>query len=459
MKRFLPSSLAGQMALLLGMALLVAQLINFALILSDREKLSVAQSESPAITRFVNTASDIAGADPAFREAVAQENSRRGAHFALRPAARVTEAERDPALEERLGTALRAAGIRGDLKAGRGLGAARANGERQFRQPPPDMQILRMAVHLPDGSWLEGRMVTPRRDPLLAARLGAATLLVYLVVLGAAVWGARRLARPLSDLTDAAESFAGRSQPKVLEPRGPDDLRRAMEAFNAMNGRIVSLLDEKDHLLGAIGHDMRTPLASLRIRLEAMEPVEDRDAAIAKVEEMVAMLEDILMLARTGRARADARPMDVSALVETVTDEYVDRGDPVRVTPASRLVGHVHSDLLRRALRNLIDNAVLYGGDAEVAVRQNGDRIVISVRDSGPGIPAGDMERAMAPFQRLEESRNRATGGSGLGLAIARSIAEVHGGSLRLESNHPTGLIAELTLPTGARAFHQDGKV
>lgn len=111
MKRLLPSSLAGQMALLLGMALLVAQLINFALILSDRQKLSVAQSESPAIARFVNTASDIVGADPVFREAVAQDNSRRGANFVLLPAARMNEGERDPALERRLSEALRAAGI------------------------------------------------------------------------------------------------------------------------------------------------------------------------------------------------------------------------------------------------------------------------------------------------------------------------------------------------------------
>jgi signal transduction histidine kinase len=443
------------MALLLGMALLVAQLINFALILSDREKLSVAQSEAPAITRFVNTASDIAGAAPEFRDAVAHDNSRRGAHFALRPAATaasaivpaIAEEERDPQLEERLTTALRDVGIVGEAKAARGQGNTKSTDERQLRTPPPDMQILRMAVHLPDGSWLEGRMVTPRRDPFLAARLAAATLLVYLVVLGAAVWGARRLARPLRDLTDVAENFAGRSEPQVLEPRGPDDLRLAMEAFNAMNGRIVSLLDEKDHLLGAIGHDMRTPLASLRIRLEGMEPADERSAAIAKVEEMVAMLEDILMLARTGRARGDARPMDVSALVDTVTEEYLERGEPVRISPSSRLVTNVQGDMLRRALRNLIDNAVIYGGGAEVTVQQDGDRIIIGIRDNGPGMADEDLERAVTPFQRLEASRNRNTGGSGLGLAIARSIAEVHGGSLSLARNHPNGLIAKLVIP------------
>jgi signal transduction histidine kinase len=298
-----------------------------------------------------------------------------------------------------------------------------------------------------DHQWLTGRILTPRRDPWLTVRLGAATLLLYLIVLGASLWLTLRIARPLRDLTRAAERFQGRADPIVVEPSGPDDLRLAIEAFNAMNRRVVMLIDEKDHMLGAIGHDLRTPLASLRIRVESMEPEEERDAAIAKIGEMTAMLEDILVLARSGRAREEMRRIDVSALVEAVTEDYVELDKPVTFEPSERHVLEVQPNLLRRALRNLIDNAVSYGGSAQVGVVAVDGGVEIRVTDAGPGIAAEDLERVLQPFHRLEVSRNRDTGGTGLGLAIAQSIAENHGGGLRLSQAEPNGLIAAVFLP------------
>jgi len=306
-----------------------------------------------------------------------------------------------------------------------------------------NVEFLRIAIRRSHDQWLTARLTVPRRDPLLALRLGGATLFLYLVVLGASIWIALRIARPLRDLTAAADRFAGKADPVEISPSGPDDIALAMTAFNAMNRRVVALLDEKDHMLGAIGHDLRTPLASLRIRVESMEPEEERAAAIAKIEEMTAMLEDILILARTGRAREDVRPVDIGALAETLVDEYQDLGQPVRFTASTRHVAPVQPDLLRRALRNLIDNAVKYGGSADVSVEAGLIRIV----DHGPGIPAADFDKVLQPFHRLETSRNRDRGGSGLGLAITRSIVEAQGGSLKLEPSDPTGLTATVVLP------------
>ena len=441
MSRIFPRSLAGQMALLMGVALLIAQLANFALLLNEREKLSLAQNEAPALAAFARTAADLAKAAPEFTPAILEDNSRRGARFALARDSGVADAERDAALESQARDALASAS--GPAK---GLRAARGPGEIDQRRWSANVDILRLAVARPDGQWLTARLVVPRRDPLLALRLGAATLFLYLVVLGASIWIAVRIARPLRDLTRAADRFAGKADPIELEPRGPDDIARAMAAFNAMNRRVVSLLDEKDHMLGAIGHDLRTPLASLRIRVETMEPDEERAAAIAKIEEMTAMLEDILILARTGRAREAARAIDVAALVETLADEYQDLGQPVRFLPSPRIVADVQPDMLRRALRNLVDNAVKYGGGAELSVGPGEIRVI----DHGSGIPAEDHDRVLRPFHRLEQSRNRDTGGSGLGLAIANSIAQAHGGSIRLEQSDPTGLTVTILLPEKA---------
>jgi signal transduction histidine kinase len=234
----------------------------------------------------------------------------------------------------------------------------------------------------------------------------------------------------------------------VVEPRGPGDLKRAIEAFNAMNARVSALLDEKDRMLGAIGHDLRTPLASLRLRAEAIEEGETRDRIIAITEEMTAMLEDILVLARSGRLREPPRRVDVAALAETVADQFAELGADVTFAGEGRAVASVRSDLLRRALRNLVDNAVKYGGSAEVRVAAGADGAVrIEVADRGPGLPPDQLARAAEPFYRAEESRSRSTGGAGLGLAIAHAVAESHGGALTLANREGGGLVAALTLP------------
>ncbi|WP_442679106.1 sensor histidine kinase [Sphingomonas sp. ASY06-1R] len=437
------------MAWLLGLALLVAQLANFALILNERQKLSLAKTEGPAIATFAAVADDFGDAAPIFRNAVIEDQSRRGARYAMATASGIADKERDAALEAQLRTAL--------VKAGAPAQAVRAarGGDMQInprtgrrRELPADVQLLRFATRQQDGSWLTARIATAKRDPLLALRLGAATLLLYLLVLGATIWIAIKIARPLRDLTRATGRFHGRDEPIPVPSRGPSDVVKAIEAFNAMGQRMTRLLDEKDHMLGAIGHDLRTPLASLRIRIESMDPPEEREAAIAKVTEMTAMLEDILILARTGRARESARDVDVTALAEAVVEEYRELGQAVTFLPSVRQVASVHPDLVRRALRNLIDNAIKYAGDTNVVVEPTEAGVALSVLDTGPGIPADARDRVMRPFQRLEGSRNRDTGGSGLGLAIATSVAESHGGRLALADNPPQGLKASILLPT-----------
>ncbi|TRW14568.1 ATP-binding protein [Glacieibacterium frigidum] len=448
MSRFAPRSLAGQMALLLGIALLVAQLANFALILSDRQRLSLAQTEGPAITRFASTAADVAQAAPEFRTSVLEDASHRGARFAVAADSGIADARRKSAIEARLVDSLTAAGItvREVRAAIDGPASAAFAPPRRQR---PDTQSLYLSARQADGSWLNARLTTPKRDALLPWRLAAATLLLYLLVLGATTWLARRLARPLADLTRAAEAFGGRGEPVEVTPRGPDDLRAALSAFNAMNRRLVGLLDEKDHMLGAIGHDLRTPLASLRIHVESMEPEDERAAVIARIEEMTAMLEDILVLARTGRTREALRRVDVAALAEALVEDQRALGRPVEFVASPPAVAAVQPALVKRALGNLFDNAVKYGGSATVAVRVTGDTVAVSVTDHGPGIPAADRARVLQPFHRLEGSRNRDTGGSGLGLAIAQSVAESHGGRLTLGDAHPTGLVATLELAVG----------
>jgi signal transduction histidine kinase len=438
--RFLPRSLVAQVALLIGAALLVAQLANFALVLNEREKLSLAQNLGPAISRYASVAADVVQAAPEFRGAVLEDASRRGAHFRLEAVSAVAPGEaRDAEVEARALRAMAEAGVRpGEVRATSRAEARRGGGG--------DAQRLILASRFAGGGWLNGVLATPRPDPYLVGRLAAATAFLYLIVLGASLLVAWRLVRPLRALTEAARAFGGRDEPVRVDPKGPADLRRAIEAFNAMNRRLVGLLDEKDRMLGAIGHDLRTPLASLRIRLEAEDLEPERQRMTEIVEETGAVLEDILVLARTGRSREATQATDLAALVETIAKEFREGGGEVAVEEGDRPVLAVQPVLLRRAVRNLVDNALKHGGSARLSVRRSSEGIAIAVADRGPGLPDDQLERVLAPFYRGEASRNRQTGGTGLGLPIARAVAEAHGGTLRLENGHP-GLVATLVLP------------
>ena len=461
MRRWLPRSLIGQIALVMALALLVAQAINFSLILGERQRVSRVQAEGPTIGRFVLLAQRMESLPRAQREFMLPMRGRRG-RFTLDAASIVPDGVSDAHLLERLRESAAANGVP--------LRDMRAASEDEVEMPPwmegglrPDqkrrmdrrldrMRTLVLSAQLPDGSWLNARMIAPRPNAWLALRPAVATLLTYLIILAAMVWVAMRLARPLKDLTVAAETFRGRGEAPHVEPSGPADLRRAIVAFNAMGQRVSAMLDEKDRMLGAIGHDLRTPLASLRIRAESVEPEEERAPMIATIAEMTAMLDDTLALARSGRAVEAPRVVDLSALADTVVEELRALGQDVEMDAGERLTAKVQPNLLRRAIRNLAENGVKYGGAARVAVRPGesgpeGDRIAIEVTDRGPGIPEAELARVQEPFYRVEPSRSRETGGSGLGLTLARAAAQAHGGTLQLENLPEGGLKASLILP------------
>ena len=442
MKRWLPRSLVGQMAVLIGIALLLAQLAGFAFVLVERQQFNRAEIDTPAITRFTSTAADFAQAAPEFQPLVLGDASRRGARYALGSAPSVGgDLDRRSDTEDRLRQSLASSGVQiTDVRAALD---PRRSGETRRRRGG----AMLLSAQLPDKRWLDARLPVPAPPPLVTPELWVGTLLIYLFVLYAAVFIAVRLARPLRRLTEAAEAFRGRSEPLTVEPSGRSDLREAILAFNAMNERVVKLLEEKDRTLGAIGHDLRTPLASLRIRAESVEPEEDRERMIATIEEMTATLEDILTLARSGRSAEPKERIDAAALVRALADEYRELGQPVAVAPEGAHFVIAQPNLLKRAIRNLADNAIKYASETAIEVRRTDDRVEIAVLDRGPGLSEEDLAKVTGAFYRGEPSRNRETGGAGLGLAIAQAIVEAQGGILTLANREGGGLTAAISLP------------
>jgi signal transduction histidine kinase len=327
--------------------------------------------------------------------------------------------------------------------------------ERTRDKRPHGDRLLVAGVQRDDGDWMVARVLVPPGERTLVMTLIGQTLLIYIVIVGAMALILRRITRPLAALTGRLERFADtRDADGQMEPEGPDDVRRLIVAHNAMEARIAALLDEKDVMLGAIGHDLKTPLAALRVRIECVDDDTERARMAATIEDIVRTLDDILSLARVGRPRDPREPSELSALVASVVEEYEDMSEPVTLGDTSRLVLPLRGTWLRRALRNLVGNALRYGSTAHVSLMRENGNAIIRIDDNGPGIIETDIDRMQEPFVRGEPSRNSETGGAGLGLALARAVAEQHGGALHLSNRTNAagtveGLRAEIWLPLG----------
>ncbi len=317
---------------------------------------------------------------------------------------------------------------------------------RETETVSPIPERLGIAIRLKPDLWLNVAAV-PAPPPSIIMPLILAGLFAAVLVGLAAVWAAGRVARPIAGLTHAAD-LLGKGDTVVLAPEeGPSDVRGAAQAFNTMATRLRRLISDQRALLSAVGHDLRTPIASLRIRTELVKDPELQSKMLASLEEMQRLTDAALAAARGGESGEPTRAVDLRSLVEAVCDDLSDTGHKVSTGELTGARTQGRASELRRALRNLIENAIRYAGAAEVSMQATGSDVDLRVDDRGPGIPEAQLDQVTKPFVRLEESRNTETGGHGLGLTIARAIVERHGGQLILENRKEGGLRATLRLP------------
>ncbi len=450
--RLTPRSLTAQIALLVALALFVAQAINFGLLLRERRAFRYGQVTAPAIARVVDAAERLR--DGRFRPPVDGRERRGGLRLEPRNPIEPGHAPRVDVEE-----GIRAGMKEANVPVGRIVTVlkpvsktdprfARMNALRAERLKRLGAE-LQVAVEIPGKGWLVMTIGWPRGEGDIIWRLIAQTLILYAAVLIPLLWVGSRVARPLRKLAGAARGYRPSDPHPPIEESGPSDVRAVIAAFNAMSRRVTAMLDEKDQMLGAIGHDLRTPLAALRVRIESVEDDEDRTRMAETIDEMNRTLDDILSLARLGRPSEPPTETDLSALIDAVVDDFRELGAPVDYADGHRLILRIRPTLMRRAVRNLIENAVKYGGGAAVTLGK-ADRVVrIEVADRGPGIPAEQIDAVFDPFTRLDPSRNRSTGGVGLGLTLARAIVREAGGDIALTNREGGGLLATISLPHG----------
>ncbi len=306
---------------------------------------------------------------------------------------------------------------------------------------------MQISIGLKTGQWLN---VSTRfhRPPLQWAWIQATTFLVTALLIAAALWFAlNRLTGPLRELAIAADSLGRGDDVAPINPTGPSELVRLTSAFNEMQARLTRFVSERTRLLGALGHDLRSPLTGLRVRAEMVEDDETRDRLIATIIEMQEMVDSTLDFAHGMAVTEPVQNVQLSNFVGTLVNEVSETGGDVTAETKPDLMVRLRPNAMRRALRNVIENAVRYGKRADVRLEKSGSEARITVLDHGTGIPEADIERVFDPFVRLEESRSRDTGGAGLGLSIARTIIHAHGGEISLANQPGGGLAVTVTLP------------
>ena len=310
---------------------------------------------------------------------------------------------------------------------------------------------FRIGIREGDGRWLT---IQPRStfglDPWQQRLLLVLALAV--AVVAPLAWAfSRRLAAPISALAAGAERLGRDPRSPPLEITGSAEVVAAAAAFNEMQDRIRRYVDDRTGMMGAIAHDLRTPLTRLRFRIEAV-PDPLREKMEADIDHMEAMVSSTLSFVRDAALPRDRRMLEMASLVETVMDEAALTGADAAVRRAERVVVDGDPLALKRLVANLVDNALKYGERARARVFSEDGMAVILVEDDGPGMPEGEIERVFEPFHRLESSRSRETGGIGLGLAVVRAVARSHGGDVILRNRPRGGLSARVTLPLALSA-------
>ena len=455
----LPKSLIGRLSVLVIAALIGAQVVSFWLFSDARGAALRAAQQAEVIARSVAVLGALEASPPGSRGPILAAATARLLRFSV-----------DPGPSVAISTAPeRVAQFAQVLESAREVRVARIAlaPDGAPREAPPEAlewlrarmvtagiapEAWRVSLRLDDGNWLNLRAEFPRPETRLPPVVLGSSLVSLALILGALWLGLRRITEPLRRLALAADRFGldtppPENQTPENQTRAPREVQALSEALARMQARLSGMAAERTQMLAALGHDLRSPITALRLRAEMVEDDETRERIGVTLDEMQEMVETTLAYARGISPDQPSEPVDLAALLAELAEELSRSGAAVRIDPVAPAVLALKPLPMRRALRNLIENAQRYGGGAKVALRRGAETVEITIEDDGPGIPEADLERVFTPFTRLESSRSRETGGTGLGLSIARAILRAQGGEVRLSNRASGGLSATVSLP------------
>ena len=465
--KLLPQSLFSRLVLVLFAGLLVAQLAGFFLHMQERDELLAQASGMQSARRIADVVALIDPMSPTERATILRVLNAPPLRLGLdRPPLTAQDAGAEEQMRARFSAVLRR--FLGDEReiavvvtrttvlprTGKGKGYGKPHHESSGDQMSRSMErraggrgySFVAQVKLRDGVLATFDTSVSQASASWPYRLLLSILLLLTAVLLVSWIAVRWATRPLKVLADAADELGRNINRPPMPETGPLEVVRAARAFNLMQSRLSAYLRERTQVLAAMSHDLKTPITRLRLRAELLDDDQLRAKFTGDLQEMESMVAAALDFLR-GMENAEAvQPVDIMALLESLQADIEETGGNVTITGAVREPFAGRAQALKRGIGNLIENAVKYGQRARIIVDDNRERLELRIQDDGPGIPAAELEKVFEPFYRVEASRNRDTGGTGLGLPIARSVAELHGGSLMLVNRAEGGLEAVLTL-------------
>jgi signal transduction histidine kinase len=317
----------------------------------------------------------------------------------------------------------------------------------QMMEGWPVRQSLRASVQLDDGAWLNFAAAALPSEPLWSSRALLSMILMALGVVILSALAVRRLIQPLETFAEAADRLGKDVAADPLPETGPQEIRQVAAAFNRMQERLRRLVENRTRLLAAISHDLRTPITLLKLRADFVDDDEERAKTVATLDEMEAMIASTLAFARDDAETEPRILVDLAALVASLCDDMADAGQPVLCETPDKLPYECRPVALKRAIVNLVENAVRYGDRARVRLLDRENSAELIIEDDGPGIPEDQFTHVFQPFYRVEGSRSRDTGGVGLGMATAQAVVHAHGGEIHLSNRPEGGLSVLVELP------------
>ncbi|MFU8816910.1 MAG: ATP-binding protein [Pseudomonadales bacterium] len=306
--------------------------------------------------------------------------------------------------------------------------------------------LLRIAVRLERGLWLTVTGVIPRTEQLWPrpAGLYLLSVLVGMVIVG--IWLVDRVTAPLTTFASAADRLGKNLRSQPLAESGPEEVAKAAKAFNEMQSRLQRMVENQTEMLAAISHDLRTRVTLLSLRAELLTDGAERDKVIATLEEMDSMIGSLLDFARGTFQDEPNRLVDLSALLESLCEDLADTGASVALTAPAKVLYRCRRIALKRAITNLLDNALKYAGSADIVLSDEAAEVSIRILDRGPGFDCDELDDLFVPFFRAQWSRSHAAG-VGLGLSIAQAIVHRHGGRLQIGNRPGGGADVDIRLP------------
>lgn len=473
--RFCPRSLAGQIVLLVLVAVIASHIVSFAF-MADERRLAVRAAQRMQVLERAASIHHLLDETPAdLHDKILASVSSRNLQFWLndQPTVSLEEATSLGAdIKGRLENMIGLSNVEIRVKVTEGLfgfwGRSDDDHPRRHRHWDDDDDDdhdeyrgkhhrgiwkkdrrfvgLVLSIQQPNNRWLNIETNLALAHPPMG-RAFFWTLVIVLLFSAVAIFMARRVVRPVKNLGLAAEQAGRGETPAPVKEEGPADIRETIRSFNTMQERLTRFVEDRTRMLAAISHDLRTPITTLRLRAEFIEDKDIQAKILQTLDEMQKMTEATLDFAREESLREDTRTVDLSSLISSVIDDMTELGEDVIFDGVDKCPYDCRPMALKRAIRNLVENATKYGKRARISLEDRDDTIIIAIEDNGPGIPEAEQEDVFKPFFRLDKSRSTETGGIGMGLAIVRSIIQSHGGEVVLKNGRDGGLIATVALP------------